>query len=444
MKRLLPDTVQGQIVAILVGALLATFILIAMALRLTRPEIIPMPPGPWPSSLRISGALQALHAAPAEARAAIAESLTNEQTRVVVGAPPACQDVPESRHGRDVRLIVDILTSGRVGPLVYRNCRSATASREVVVQVEMPDDQVTVISELYLEQRFLLSIMVVLPLAVGFAFLLILLVVLSLWTLWRVNRPLRRMARTIERFSLNAAEDPLPESGPREFRRLAQAFNRMQRRMAQMIRERSHMLMAVGHDLRTPLTRLKLRIELGDEDAPRQVLIRELDLMHRMIDGALSFLNDHQSKEAFEDVDLGALVESICIEFAESGRPVAYVGTYGLICACQPTAMTRAVNNLIENACRYATQVEAAARREDGCAVIEIKDDGPGIPADKREAVLAPFARLDEARASAGGLGLGLAIVRDVAQRHGAQLQLLDADPHGLLVRLRLPLGESR
>ncbi|PKU25447.1 ATP-binding protein [Telmatospirillum siberiense] len=438
MKRWFPDTVQGQIVVILVGALLATLVFVAVVLDLLRPEVPPMPPGPWPGALRVAMAAKALHAAPPDARPTIGTALSDEEMRILVGAPAPCSEIPETLHSRGQRLVLDILLADRPEPFVHRNC--AAPSGMLITQVEFPSDAITVNMRINVHEGFAQNIIVVLPLAVGGGFLLILLVVLSLWTLWRVNQPLRRIARTVERFGVDAAVAPLPETGLREFRRLAQAFNRMQRRIAQLVTERSQMLMAVSHDLRTPLTRLKLRIELDDEQAPRHVLLRELDLMHRMIDGALSFLNDRQSKEAFEEVDLGALVESICIEFADSGKSVAYVGAYGLICPCQPTGLTRAVNNLVENACRYGRHVSADVRRDDGHAVIEIQDDGPGIPAGMRDAVLEPFARLDSARASDGGLGLGLSIVRDVVRRHDARLFLLDAEPHGLLVRILLPI----
>lgn len=439
MKRWFPDTVQGQIVAILVGGLVATLVFIAIMLDLMRPESPPLPPGPWPTALRVATAAEALHAAPPETRAGIGKALSNGPLQIITGTSTPCGIQPEDHHSQGLRLVLRSLLKDRLPPFVFRNC--AAPPDTVIAEIELPDDALTMSVRMNVHRGFAQNIIVVLPLAVGGAFLLILLVVLSLWTLWRINRPLRRMARTAERFGLEAAVDTLPETGPKEFRRLAQAFNRMQQRIAQLVAERSQMLMAVGHDLRTPLTRLKLRIELEDEQAPRHVLLRELDLMHRMINGALSFLNNHQSMEAVEEVDLGTMVESICLEFSDSGKTVSYTGTYGLTCSCQPTAITRAINNLIENATRYGTRVEADVRRDGGHAVIDIRDDGPGIPADMRERVLAPFARLDAARASDGGLGLGLSIVRDVVRRHGGELLLLDAAPHGLLVRIRLPLA---
>jgi len=440
MRRWFPDTAQGQIIAILIGALLATFGLIAFFLNLGRPEIPPLPPGPWPGALRIAAVIEALHAAPPEARASVAQAVSNDQMHVRIGSSPACEAALPLSHGtRDLQLVLEVLIKDRFGPISFRRC-GAQSGQEDTTEIEVPLDGVILSVRTSIPQGFSQIIIATLPLTVGVSFLLILVVALSLWTLWRISHPLRQMADTVEKFGLDVAVAPLPEHGTREFRRLAQTFNRMQQRIAQLLDERSHMLMAVGHDLRTPLTRLKLRIELDDTLATRQDLLRELYLMQRMINGALSFLDNRRNTEATEEVDLGALVESICIGFADSGKDVVYKGAYGLNCSCQPTAITRAVNNLIENGCRFGTHVVADVRRQDQHAIIDISDDGPGIPAKMRETVMQPFARLDPARASDGGLGLGLSLVRDVVRRHGAQLILMDADPGGLLVRIRLPL----
>ncbi|MDR3438653.1 ATP-binding protein [Telmatospirillum sp.] len=433
MRFWVPDTAQGQIIAILLGALLTTFATISLLLTLARPDVPPPPPGPWPGALSIATVIKALHAAPPEAREAIAEAVSKDEMLVRIGSPQPCAELPPSRYTRDMELVLRNLLTDRFGSLTFRRCG------EGAMQIEAPLDGTVVTVRTVIHHDFSQFIIATLPLTVCVSFLLILIVALSLWTLWRVNRPLRQMASTAEKFGLDVAVAPLSEQGPREFRRLAQTLNRMQQRIAQLIDQRSHMLMAVGHDLRTPLTRLKLRIELDDMLADRQDLLCELDLMHRMINGALSFLNNRRNSEAIEEVDVGALVESICIGFADSGKHVAYAGGYGLNYPCQPTAVSRAVNNLIENGCRYGNHVVANVLCQDHDLVIEITDDGPGIPAEKREAVLEPFARLDPARASDGGLGLGLSIVRDVVRRHGGLLTLGEAEPRGLKVRILFP-----
>lgn len=439
MRRWFPDTARGQIIAILVGALVATFALIEVFMMLARPDTPPLPPGPWPGALRIAAVVEVLHAAPPESRAAIAQAVSNDQMRVYIGSSDSCAELPMSHAARDLQMVLEGLLKDRFGPLLFRHCGARTGDEDTT-RIEVPLDGVLVSVRTRAPQSLSQIIIVTLPLLVGISFLLILVVALSLWTLWRINRPLRHMVGTVERFGLDAAVTPLSEHGPRELRLLAGTFNRMERRITQLLDERSQMLMAVGHDLRTPLTRLKLTIELDETLASRRDLLRELDLMRRMINGALSFLNNLRNTEPLEEVDLGALVESICIGFADSGKDVAYEGAYGVICPCQPTAMTRAVNNLIENGCRYGTRVVADVRRQGDHAIIDIRDDGPGIPAEKRGIVLEPFARLDPARASDGGLGLGLSIVRDVVRRHRGQLMLMDADPGGLLVRIQLPL----
>ena len=443
MKRWFPDTAHGQIIAILIGSLLATFALVSVFLKLTRPDIPPLPPGPWPGALRIAAVIEALHAAPPEARASIAQAVSNEHMRVQADAETVCTRLPPSRHTHHLQLVLESIIKDRFGTLVFHDC-AGPPGEENTALIEAPLDRVAIYARTHTPHELSQIIIATLPLTVAVSFLLILIAALSLWALWRINYPLRQMADTVERFGLDVTVAPLPERGSREFRRLARTFNRMEHRITQLIHERSSMLMAIGHDLRTPLTRLRLRIELDKALASRREVLREMDLMQKMIDGALSFMNNRQTAEAFEEVDLGAMVESICIEFAESGKDVVYTGEYGLNYSCQPIAVTRAVNNLIENGCRYGARVVVDVRREAEFAIIDISDDGPGIPAEKREMVLKPFARLDPARASDGGLGLGLSIVRDVAERHGAGLILMDAAPRGLLVRIRLPLKRRK
>jgi signal transduction histidine kinase len=277
------------------------------------------------------------------------------------------------------------------------------------------------------------------PVLVGVSFLFLLVIALSVWILSRINRPLRTLVNTVEKFGQDVAITPLRVEGALEIQQLVRAFNRMQERVAILMEERRRMLMAVGHDLRTPLTRLKLRIDLEPSLSSRRDLARDLDLMQKMVDGALAYLNDERNDgEAFEMVDLGSLVESIALEFNENGHDVAFVGSYGLECSCQPTAITRAVANLIENGCRYANQIRVDVGVDGDSIFVDVIDNGPGIPQGERGRVLLPFARLDSARAAEGRLGLGLSIVSDIVRRHDGELILSDVDPHGLCARIRL------
>jgi signal transduction histidine kinase len=441
MMRFLPDTAQGQIVAILVGALLATFALGAVLLTLARPALPPLPPGPWPAALQMASAIKALRAAPPSERLDIARAMSSSGVEVMLGPPPPCRVASLGFGAKELVLVLSATFNGENLGLTVQGC--ALLSGEEATQVLLQLDGTTLTLRTRLRDHFPQIVLATLPLTVAVSFLLILIVTLSLWTLWRINRPLRRLATTVEQFGLDVSIAPIPEQGPREVRRVAETFNRMQERIARFIEERQRMLIAIGHDLRTPLTRLRLRIELDEAPATRAGLLRDLDLMHKMVNGALSFLSDRSAIELCEEVDLGALVESLCLVFSESGKDVTYIGTYGPIGRCQPIAMTRAVSNLIENGCRYGTRVIADVWRKDGDAVIEIRDDGPGIPAEMRSIALIPFTRLDIARPIDGGLGLGLSIVKEIVHRHGGQLVLLDSEPTGLLARIVLPVAQA-
>ncbi len=441
MRRWVLDTAQGQIIAILVGALATTLTLAATLLILARPAVPPMPAGPWPGALQIVAVIEALHAAPAEARQPIAKAVSTDNLEVHVGPPAACVRAAPTNGSNALQLILGNLLGDRLGAMSVAHCAGGAGIADWT-QVELPLAEDTLSVRTRMQLGFPQIVLATLPLTVAISFLLVLVIALSLWTLWRVNRPLRRLASGVENFGLDAVVTPLSERGPVEIRQVAGAFNRMQERIMRSNEDRTRMLMAIGHDLRTPLTRLKLRVELDGAITTRQSLLKDLDLMHKMINGALSYLMVHSDNEAPELIDIGALVESICIEFAAGGKRVGFSGSYGLGCRCQPTAFIRAISNLLENGCRYGTNVQVSAARVGPQAVIEVRDDGPGIPASELEAVLRPFVRLDTARPVVGGLGLGLSIVQDIVSRHRGRLILSNGEPSGLVVRVLLPLDE--
>jgi signal transduction histidine kinase len=440
MRRRWPATAHGQIIGILLLAMIATITLMDVTLRLSRPEVPPQIPGPWPDARQVAATLSAMHAVSPDDRPRLAEALSTGVVRVTVGSHPACPPAPLTRQARDLEATLSTLLDRPVGPIEVSSCQTGSEDR-ALSQVRLPADDVALMVVATHATRIADILYTLMPLIVALAFLLILVILLSIWTLWRINRPLRLLANRVDSFALDVPVAPLMERGPREIRQVAHAFNRMQERVARSIEERTRMLIAVGHDLRTPLTRIKLRIDMDDTLATRQDLRRDLDLMHKMVNGALSFLNQQSDSEAWEPVDLGALVESVCIEFADCGKAVSYAGPYGLECRCQPTAIARAVSNLIDNGSRYGARVVATVSQAGDQAVIEVRDDGPGIPEEMRDVALLPFARLDPARASDGGLGLGLSIVADIVGRHRGRLSLLDAKPSGLLARIELPLG---
>jgi len=254
------------------------------------------------------------------------------------------------------------------------------------------------------------------------------------------TRPLAALADRVEAFGRGAPSVILPETGPREVRRLTEAFNRMQERLARFIADRTRMLAAIGHDLRTPITSLKIRAELLDDEEARDRMTATLDDMQRMTEATLAFAREDADAEPLRTVDLAALVESLCDDLAAMGRDVAFSGVERLPYACRPTALRRAFGNLVENAIRYGDRARVTLAASPAGPFVTIDDDGPGIPADRIEEVYKPFVRLETSRSrDTGGTGLGLSIARSIILAHGGELTLSNRREGGLHVEVRLP-----
>lgn len=280
-----------------------------------------------------------------------------------------------------------------------------------------------------------------LPLLAPVVFLVAVVVALSVWAALRMVAPLARFAAAVERFGLAGQGGALREEGPAEIRRATGAFNRMRERILRLIEDRTQMMMAISHDLRTPLTRLRLRTEDVDDPDLQRGMLRDIELMESSISDAVSNLRDVAAQEARQRTDLPSLLETICAEFADAGFSVEYEGPQYLDAYLRPQAVTRAVTNLVQNATKFASRVVVRlSALKSAMAQIDVEDDGPGIPDEEKEAVLKPFYRSDPARQQAGGFGLGLAIALEVARDHGGTLTLHDRSPNGLRARLRLPL----
>ncbi len=281
----------------------------------------------------------------------------------------------------------------------------------------------------------------VVPLA--FTMLFVPLAVLSLWGARMLTAPLRRLAEAADRFAIDLDATPLAQQGPAEIRTLAHAFNAMKTRIRQLVESRSRMLAAVSHDLRTPLTRLRLRAEALADGEDKERTLRDVVAMDRMIGHALSYLRDQASPSARERVDLATLLESICDDFADTGRPASYHGPRNVVLDCEPDLMTRAISNLVDNALKFGHVAKVSLdTRSSAEVVIRVEDEGPGIPDEAKFMVFEPFSRGDEARGApeTEGFGLGLAIARQIVERHGGQITLHDRQPNGLCVQVVLPV----
>jgi two-component system, OmpR family, sensor kinase len=255
-----------------------------------------------------------------------------------------------------------------------------------------------------------------------------------------ITRPLRAFADAAQRLYRGADEAKVPEDGPREVRELASAFNDMQGRIRSLISDRTQALAAVSHDLKTPITRLRLKVE-GLEDRKLAVSIRDdLAEMEEMLDQTLAYLRGDRDDEPLRKLDLAALLQTLADDAADAGHDARFSGD-ALTIEARPLALKRALGNLLDNAVKYGRHAQVSLRREEGAAIIVIDDDGPGIPADRIEQAFQPFQRLEASRnRETGGFGLGLAISRAAVVRHGGTVILANRPEGGLRAMVRLPI----
>jgi signal transduction histidine kinase len=278
-----------------------------------------------------------------------------------------------------------------------------------------------------------------------FSFAIVFLPLVFFWVAWTLSRRLRRFARAAEDFSLEGPHESLPETGPEELQQLARALNRMRDRITGLLADRTRMLSAIGHDLRTPITRLRLKAEFIEDEHARLDILRDLDRMNRMVNSALTYIRDGLETERRVPIDLGALLRTVSDNFADVGEKVTYEGDAHLNVCAQPDALVRAVENLVENALKYGSEAVLRSGRADPTTIfIEVEDDGAGIAEAQRQAMLEPFVRGDTARnGTVGGFGLGLSITASIARSHGGQLELATGSMGGLLARLTLPANDE-
>jgi signal transduction histidine kinase len=266
----------------------------------------------------------------------------------------------------------------------------------------------------------------------------------SVYAVRWITSPLLYIASAARAFGRSPAEDELlPENGPREIVQVAQAMNDMRKRIRALVSDRNRMLAAMSHDLRTPLTRLRLRAErLTDADTLASML-RDIATVNDMLGETLIYLREGVRTEPVQRVDLPSLLQTVCAGFTDMGRAVAYEGPQRFAFACRRGALTRAVSNIVDNAVKNASSVSVRLHvGNDYEPQIEICDDGPGIDAAIRDKVFEPFFKGDTARPSdprgSVGFGLGLSIARDIVREHDGEIELLDRAPTGLIVRIIL------
>lgn len=260
----------------------------------------------------------------------------------------------------------------------------------------------------------------------------------------QATRPLQRLAEVADQLGSSLQGDPLPEEGPLEVVKASRAFNAMQTQIAEHLAERVHILAAISHDLQTPITRMRLRADLADSPTLRDKLHEDLDAMQHLVEEGITYARTVQSvDEAPCRVDLDAFLDSMIGDYADAGRIIPMHGQLGLTLTTRPHALRRVLGNLLDNACKFASDVELSLEKHPNQGLsIAVLDRGPGIAAHELQAVLRPFYRIENSRnRETGGTGLGLAIAHKLTVALGGELVLSNRAGGGLEARVYLPMA---
>ena len=331
-----------------------------------------------------------------------------------------------------------LMIPGAQGPRLphWRRHAMMLGLRNFVVQVRLRDGAVATFQQVLPEEvivwpmRLLLTLLIVLMLVAGLA-------ALAVRTL---TRPLAVLADAATELGRDIRRPALAETGPLEVRRAAQAFNTMQRRLIRYLEDRNRVLAAISHDLKTPITRLRLRTELLDDSPLREKFQADLEEMQRMAQTSLDFLRGGENPEPPAALDLNALLESLREDAEDAGREIGIVGTADRPLRCQPLALKRCLTNLVDNGLNYGQRVEITVVDGPKSLRLMLRDQGPGIPPEHLDRVFEPFYRLESSRSrDTGGTGLGLSIARNIARAHGGDLTLHNRAEGGLEAVLELP-----
>ncbi len=269
-------------------------------------------------------------------------------------------------------------------------------------------------------------------------------VAISVWAVRRMTAPLASVAQAADRLGRDVNAPPMPESGTVEMKQAASAFNAMQTKLRALIENRTRMLAALSHDLRTPLTLLRLRAENVDNAEERDKMLATIADMDSMIGATLNYAREQAADEPLRATDVTALVQSVTDDMADAGLDVTMTQSPPVSIDCQPAALKRALTNLIENAVKYGQRARVSLSDLPQAVEIAVEDDGPGIPDDQLTKVFEPFYRVETSRnRDTGGVGLGLAIARTVVEAQGGTLVLANRTPQGLRALITLPRARA-
>lgn len=425
------DRIASQVTAVLIGASLVSFTLVTATIT-TVLSSRDYPSSAAEAPIRIATVLEGLNGLPALERPQLVAAYGREDLRITLDRVLSNDSASASDHPLRTTIFA------HVPPGVRLLSIKSASSNVVEVQARLEDGQAVTVYA----QFSRLALLPLPPLFFYLSFMLLTTMLVSIWVARRIVAPLGRFATAANRFGDDGTGEPLVEDGPAEVRRASSAFNRMRTRIMRLIEDRTNLLLAISHDLRTPLTRLRLRAEEldGGAAADRKRMLDDIQSMDSSITAAVTYLREGITGEPIEQADVPSILSTICDQFSDAGYVVEYEGPARLATRCQPLALGRAVNNLVDNATKYGSRVTVSLVIVAGRFVIAVEDNGPGIPDDEKAKVVKPFYRSDPARQDIRGFGLGLAIVSRIAEVHGGTLTLKDRPTGGLRAELSLPL----
>lgn len=456
LGRLVPRRLGGQLALLLLAAILvaqtATVVWLGLGRRqavedAAREQILG----------RTAALVRLVEDLPVDVRGRILEASTTSRVRYTVGPEPSVG--PDATRPPDDDIITDAVIEEAFGPgrevraemqdlprRLNRNRHDDDDDDRGWRQARMRIPAVAVSARLsdgtWLNAETLLPrpALWALPTLVSTLALAAATLVVVLFTVRRITRPLSQLADAADRLGRGETVPMLAESGPEEVRRTTRAFNAMQDRVNRFVSDRTRMLAAISHDLRTPLTTLRLRAEFVDDPEIRDKIVETVEEMSRMTEATLAFAREDAAEEESHLTDLSALVRAVADDFQDLGHPISVDGPERLDLTIRPVALRRALRNLVENAVRYGGTARLRLRETPAEVAIAVEDEGPGIPADKLAEVFEPFVRLETSRnQETGGVGLGLAIARTIVRAHGGELTLANRPGGGLVATIVLP-----
>ncbi|KAB2919244.1 MAG: HAMP domain-containing protein [Hyphomicrobiaceae bacterium] len=462
MNQFFPRSLFGQTLLVLLAGLIVSHAAGSWIYTADREQAV-RAVGGFATAQRIANLTRLVEDMPREARQRIVAALSDQSFRVSLAAQPTAvqavnDDVPAARAIRD--FLVDQLSLGparqpRVsasaaegppfgpgrmmghGPMM-RGFGAFAGFRDLQVSIPLADGSWLSFATALpaggpaFSAQFLLSM----------GIMALIIVAVSVWAVRRVTAPLASLATAAERLGQDVNAPPLPETGTTETRQAARAFNDMQMRLRRLIENRTRLLAAISHDLRTPLTLLRLRAETVENAQERDKMLGTITEMDSLIGATLQFAREESASEPRRPTDLASLLQSAVDEMSDAGLPVRMESAEPVVYECQPAALKRAVRNLLDNAVKYGKAGTARIRRASRAIEICVDDEGPGIPPSELARVLEPFYRVEESRSrETGGVGLGLAIAQSIVQAHGGVLTLSNRETGGLRAMITLPLS---